>query len=278
MNVRLAAERLAQIVTRRIGIHWGDSIPFFYVCEYPKSGGTWLAKMVSDYLQIPFPQHSFLPLGFRCVVQTHMGYDPRLRRVFYVYRDGRDVMVSAYFHRIRMTRFAGRRGTSRVARPYERLFGTNYDPADIVEHLPRFIEYECTHPGRGTRLNWRDHIAEWYAPEAREWIAYLSYESLRRDCAQALGTALGDITGEDIDPWRLATTVEKMSMERQTGRLPGHADVTQHIRKGIVGDWKNYFSREAAETFDHFAGDTLVRLGYEPDRNWIDRYEFAGRE
>jgi hypothetical protein len=174
-----------------------------------------------------------------------------------------------------VARFAGLPGSRHTARTYDSLLGKDYDAADVVQHLPRFIEYEFAHPGRGSRLNWRDHIEDWYAPDARRWIAYLSYESLRHDCAQALGRALEHITGEGIDAWRLANTVEKMSMERQTGRLPGQADMTQHIRKGIVGDWKNYFSREAAEMFDHLAGDTLVRLGYESDRNWVDRYEYA---
>ncbi len=44
-------------------------------------------------------------------------------------------------------------------------------------------------------------------------------------------------------------------MARQTGRKPGQEDITQHTRKGI-------------------AGDALVMLGYEQDRNWVDKYEY----
>lgn len=274
MNKRLVAEKLAQILTRRIGLYWGDRLPFYYVCEHPKSGGTWLAKMVGDYLQIPFPQHSRLPLAFSCVVKNHLRFDERLRRVFYLYRDGRDVMVSLYFDRVRTARHADSPGSRYVRQTYERLLGDNYDPADIVAHLPRFIEYEFQHPGRGTPLNWRDHLDDWYDPERREQIAYISYESLRNDCAAALGAALQQITGDEPDPWLLSTTVEKMSMVRQTGRRPGQDDITQHIRKAVVGDWKSYFSRETAELFDDLAGDMLVRLGYEADRDWVERYEY----
>jgi hypothetical protein len=63
-------------------------------------------------------------------------------------------------------------------------------------------------------------------------------------------------------------------MKRQTGRAPGHADPTQHIRKGVVGDWRNHFSREAAETFQQLFGAALVRLGYEADDRWIERYDY----
>ena len=41
------------------------------------------------------------------------------------------------------------------------------------------------------------------------------------------------------------------------------------MRKGIVGDWKNYFNKEAREIFNHYAGDQLIKLGYEKDRSWV---------
>ena len=274
MNLQLLAERLAKKTTRWIGVRWGESFPFYYVSEHPKSGGTWLARMVSDYLELPFPRYIRLPIGFSCVIQNHWPYDQRLRRVFYIYRDGRDVMTSFYFDRVRIARYSKRPGSTYVGRTYEKLLGRNYDPQDVVRHLPRFMEYEFSHPGRGTPLNWREHVEAWYHPERRGAITYLSYEELRRDCAGALGRAIEEITGEAVDPWRIETTVEKMSMRRLTGRDPGHGDITQHIRKGIVGDWKNHFSREAAEVFNELAGDILVRLGYEADRHWVDRYEY----
>jgi hypothetical protein len=62
-------------------------------------------------------------------------------------------------------------------------------------------------------------------------------------------------------------------MQRATGRAPGQEDRTNFIRKGVVGDWVNHFSREAAEVFDWLAGDTLVSLGYEPDRGWPWRHD-----
>lgn len=275
MNPRSLAQTLAHQITRQIGIRWGESFPFYYVSEYPKSGGTWLARMLGDYFELPFPpDNALLPLGFSCIIKNHWKYDPRLRRVFYLYRDGRDVMVSFYFHFIWAARHTQRPEKMRVKRVYEKLFGKDYDPGEIARHLPRFIEHEFAHPGRGTRLNWRDHIEGWYRRERSGVAYYLSYEELRRDCSDTLSRAIESLTGEAVDPWRLETTIEKMSMKRQTGRDPGEADATQFIRKGVVGDWRNYFSREAAEIFNALAGDTLVRLGYETDKGWVDRYEY----
>lgn len=274
MNARLVAEKLAARTTRWIGARWGESFPFYWVSEYPKSGGTWLARMVSDYLQLPFPQHSCLPVAFGCVIHEFGPYDPRLRRVLSIFRDGRDVLTSLYFDRLRIARHADRPGSAHIARTYERLLGKGYDPRDIVRHLPRFIDYEFTHPGRGAPLNWRDHIDSWAAGRRDGHVAYLSYEALLADCAAALGQAIRQVSGEEIDEWRIEVTVEKLSMKRQTGREPGEMDETDHIRKGVSGDWRNHFSREAAELFDHLAGDTLVGLGYERDRRWVDRYDY----
>lgn len=274
MKSGLVAQRLAKKLTRWIGVNWGESFPFYYVSEHPKSGGSWLARMVSDYLQLPFPQYVRLPIAFRCVILNHWQYHPRMRRVFYLHRDGRDVMVSMYFHHLRMLRDPHNLRPRRIERTYERLFGKNFDPDDVVRHLPRFVEHEFAHPGRGTPLNWRDHVEGWLQAEGTGSVTYLSYEDLKRDCGATFGKAIEDLTGEAVDPWRLETTVEKMSMKRQTGRDPGGGDRTQHTRKGIVGDWKNFFTREAAERFNELAGDTLVKLGYEEDKDWVDRYTY----
>lgn len=274
MNARLVAEKLAARTTRWIGARWGESFPFFWVAEYPKSGGTWLARMISDYLQVPFAQFNRLPMACSCVVHEFGTYDPRLRRVFYLYRDGRDVLTSLYFDRLRIARHSDRPGQTRIRRVYEKLLGKGYDPKDIVRHLPRFIEYEFRHPGRGASSSWSGHIDTWAAGRHLGHVAYLSYEELRADCAATLGRAIRQHTGEEIDEWQMKTTVEKLSMKRQTARVPGEEDPKEHIRKGISGDWHNYFSREAAELFDHLAGDTLVRLGYEEDRRWPGRYDY----
>ena len=68
----------------------------------------------------------------------------------------------------------------------------------------------------------------------------------------------------------LAAVVERFSFANQAQRQPGDEDVESFVRKGIVGDWKNAFTREAAERFDHYAGRELIALGYEQDRSWID--------
>jgi len=44
--------------------------------------------------------------------------------------------------------------------------------------------------------------------------------------------------------------------------------VENSLRKGVAGDWKNVFTKEAIETFKELTGDKIVELGYENNMDW----------
>ena len=83
-------------MTRTIARRYGELFGFVYVGGYPRSGTTWMARLVGHYLDLPFPQDSALPLAFRCVVHHHWRHEPAFDRSIHVIRDGRDVMVSEF--------------------------------------------------------------------------------------------------------------------------------------------------------------------------------------
>lgn len=260
--------RVGTYGTRSIGRHFGESFPFYYICEYPRCGGTWLGRMASSYLDIPFPQHPRLPLAMTCVIHNHWKYDHKLRRVFYLYRDGRDVLTSYFFYRMRgIAQKPDSPFYQKMYRRYEEAFGKGFDTTDAKQYLPKFIELEMNNP-RGARQNWADHIRGWHAP-AREHIAYLSYEQLLTDPHPTLSRCLEQLTGEPTDPDKLTDAIARYDFAKLTGRKPGQEDTGSFMRKGVAGDWKNHFTREAGEVFDKYAGDVLIRLGYEPDNSWV---------
>ncbi len=262
-------QRLANKTTKFIGVYWGETFPFWYVCEYPKAGGTWLARMVADYLDIPMPQYTIMPLGCQCVIHNHWMFNARLRRVFYLYRDGRDVMVSLYFYRMRnLEQQPDSPFNRRLRQRYERAFGRDFDPQDIRSHLPAFIDLEMRRP-MNARISWPTHIRQWCFPR-REHVAYLSYEQLLHDTAGSLERALTKFVEGPIDQERLLATVRRYSFRSMSGRERGVENRASFLRKGVVGDWRNHFTRAAAEVFDHHAGRTLIDLRYERDRSWID--------
>jgi hypothetical protein len=254
----------------------GDRMGYFLVCEFPRSGGTWFGKMAAETIQIPYPEHCVLPIGFPAVIHNHWTFDPGFRRAWYVCRDGRDVMVSLYFH---ATRFLSQPDTpvGRSARTtLEKILGKDFDPADSRGNMAAFIRHRFAHPQQSFRANWRDHVMGWVGgANPRPHVHVVKYESLLTDPVTTVSTAVEWACGQSASNWIVTRTIEKHSMARQTGRQPGAEDRGSFIRKGIAGDWINHFTAETAIEFDRLAGDALVALGYEADRDWVARYDLT---
>ena len=262
---------LSNRMTRHIGRRWGARFPFYYVIEFPKSGGTWIGQMVADCLQLPFPKKPVLPIAMPAVVHAHWKYDPKLTNVLYITRDGRDLTVSAYFQGLRRAKDPTNAVGPKRRRLLERLAGPGVEIDNAVAIMPRFIEY-VHHSARTSRKQWRAHVSSW---RDRPGVVYTTYESMLASPEAELCRILTGLTGGEPESWRVEMAVEKFSMRRQTGRAPGEEDTASFIRKGVAGDWKNYFNLEARRVFDRLAGDTLIELGYEPDHAWVEADEPA---
>lgn len=73
-----------------------------------------------------------------------------------------------------------------------------------------------------------------------------------------------NITKERLEEVILANRFEKIT----GGRKPGVEDVLSHERKGIAGDWKNYFTVRVAKEFNRLYGDLLIKSGCEANHDW----------
>ncbi|MEE8574633.1 MAG: sulfotransferase domain-containing protein [Thermodesulfobacteriota bacterium] len=73
----------------------------------------------------------------------------------------------------------------------------------------------------------------------------------------------------DLPDDELSGLTDRYSFEKMSGgRRPGEEDREKHLRKGISGDWKNYFSESVKDEFKEKTTDLLITLGYERDMNW----------
>jgi hypothetical protein len=264
--LRRNMERASSRVDRWLGVRYSAAYPLYYVIEHPRAGGTWLADMVADALQLPFPKNNLFPLGCTGVLHNHWSWEPRLRNVMYMVRDGRDVAVSLFFYCTRPIRLGADRGMLRyIGRRFPYLVVPGADLGDCSGMLPRFIEDWVRRP-YGCRDSWPEHVRSWALDSTGVVVA--GYEELRADTPGVLTRVLREVTGKEPDPRQVQVAVERFTFERQTGRQAGSQDTSNAKRKGIVGDWRNHFSREAGEVFDRHCGEMLMRLGYERDRDW----------
>ena len=235
-------------------------VPYYVVNEYPKSGGTWLGQMLSRALDVPFPRHR-MPLLRRSVMHGHHLHPTGMRNTVVLWRDGRDVTVSWYYHCL----FRSERTHPSLVEENRRALGFA-DCEDIRTNLPRFIEYlfeRQRHPG----FSWTRFVDAW---RDRPGVLYTSYEALRADGAGELARLANALASDTLTRERAAGIVDAFSFERMAGRRVGQENIHSFLRKGVVGDWVNVFDREARQLFHHYAGPALVALGYEHDDAWVE--------
>lgn len=238
----------------------------YLVAEYPKSGGSWVSQILSDYLNLPYPRN-VSPKIEESVVHGHHLYSPTYGKALAVFRDGRDVVVSAYFHRL----FHSDRNVPwQVERTRAQLGFDDYE--DIGSNLPGFIKFLFNEDASGPfRFSWADFVESWMA--SGRPIVY--YEDLLEDTVAALRDVLEQLVGESVNEARLTESVERYTFERLTGRARGEEQRGSFVRKGVAGDWKSKFTPEAGEVFARYAGDALVAAGYEHDHSWVDKLTSA---
>lgn len=249
-------EGLARLILVR---GFSGALPLYVVAEYPRSGGTWVSQMLSEYLDVPFPRNRF-PRFRTSIMHGHFRYFPTMRNVFVVLRDGRDVMVSYYYFSLFELEL-NNLGLVKIMRK-ELCFD---DYHDIRRNLPRFIEYvfvKKRYPG----FAWNEFVDSWIDRD----VAFIKYENLLQQPVEELSKAINKVCGITPDIEKLHEVVGKYAFRNLAQRNPGEENIKSFLRKGVAGDWKKHFSSEARKAFNEFGGRELIRLGYEVDERWIE--------
>jgi hypothetical protein len=170
-------------------------------------------------------------------------------RRFVVIRDLRDTAVSGYFSlKVSHGAFA----------------------ADQVSELRRDLQRKSLEDGLIQTID------QWLPVNAkiqRSWLEagepVIRYEDLLENDVEILERVLIDECGYPVPRPRLRRAVETRRFDRMSkGRPRGEEDVSAHLRKGVAGDWRNYFTAPVKEAFKERWGELLVTAGYERDLNW----------
>lgn len=236
-------------------------LPLYIVNEYPKSGGTWVGQMLSTAMSLPFPRNC-MPKFEPSIMHGHFIRPYGMKNVLCVWRDGRDVMVSWYYHCL----FKNEHHNSRLVEIVRKdLQFDDWD--DIRTNLPQFIEYVFRRQ-KYPNFSWADFVRIW---RARSGVVHVRYEDMRVKTADELQRIVFELSGARIGGDNARDIAEKFSFARMSGRSQGEERKNSFMRKGIVGDWENHFSHEARRLFDEYAGNELISMGYEENHDWATR-------
>lgn len=272
MTLKNRLRAISHHVTWFLGTRFPEAIPLVFVVGYPKSGTTWACQIVADYLQLPFPRFSLLPVGCPAVVHGHEGVSKRYGKGVYVVRDGRDALVSQYFF---LNRNVPEGDHPRLTALQRRNFPGLVNKNNTPENLAAFIQHQMISP-QSAHANWGDHVRSFFEVDNPN-VVLLRYEDLLTDGSTALAEAMSKLTDEEPNVEQAADSLKRFSFRRQSGRDRGKEVRTAFLRKGQAGDWKNHFTREAAEVFDRYCGEMLIAAGYESDHAWVESVD-ADRE
>jgi hypothetical protein len=230
------------------------------IVSYPRSGNTWvrflLANLIADSQQpLDFVEmEQFIPAIHNVqhwdrirtmppgrFIKSHMPYDPAYKKVIYIVRDGRDVMVS-YYH---------------FCTPYK-FQGT------FLQYLQK-QSYFWPCP-------WHTHVESWLDHMDNQSLLLVRYQDLLNGPAEQL-RRITDFIALSTDEERIARAVrhssfdsmQKMEEEKKVPRLLSDY---KFFRKGLPGSWKDFFGPEHKDVFKPYANRVLLRLGYIESPDW----------
>lgn len=97
----------------------------------------------------------------------------------------------------------------------------------------------------------------------------IRYEDLLTNDVEIFSDILLHKCGLDVSHDLLEKVVLGSRFEQITGgRASGCEDIDAHARKGVAGDWSNYFTERIKIRFKERYGDLLIATGYEKNHSW----------
>lgn len=250
------------IAGRNLAIYPDDT----FVVSYPRSGNTWTRFLIANLLHPEEPvtfaniehivpdseaqsNRMLRSIPRPRVIKSHQYFHPRFRKVIYIVRDPRDVVLSYY--------------------DFQRKYRQIADNYPLSQYAGDFVGGRL---GLGDWGTWAEHVQSWIATrQGQPGFLLLRYEDMSANPRQELAR-LASFFGIDPEPQLLSTTIERSSAERlrELERVQGKQwvstknkrDDIPFIRTATAGGWKKNLPADAVATIEGAWGPLMQRLGY----------------
>ena len=244
-----------------------------WVVSYPKTGTTWTKQIIKlirrngipddvvvsgsipwlDAVKRLHPLFKISELARPRAFSCHFPYPlmpcgpPHTTPCKYIYtmRNPKDVAVSYYFYNKKTL-----------------LPGIDWD-----SHWKRFIKGDLAFG------NYFDHLQSWWTHRNDPNILFLKFEDMKKDPCQAI-SQIASFIGADLSDEVVAkiadlTSFEKMKDDKTSNMTWVEAfndgGKSTFMRKGEVGDWKNFLTAEQSAQLDAIRAERLQGTGLEFD-------------
>ena len=249
--------------TSRGGRNFGIFADDIFLVSFPKSGNTWMRFLIANLLandaatfsnierKIPDvyknTRNQLARISRPRILKTHEYFDPRYKRVIYIVRDPRDVVIS-YYHHHRKTRFIT-------------------DDYPIDQYVSRFVNGQLDEYG-----SWQENVSSWLATrygkqeflllryedlseqpevEVSKVVRFLSLDRSRVEIRRAIDLSsadhMRDLEKKESDLWINTRTTRK--------------DIP-FVRTAAVGRWRTQLSPSLAAQVEASWRPLMESLGY----------------
>ena len=276
----------------------------FFVLGVPKSGTTWLQHLLDSHPEIRCTGEGALYRYLEGLARAVVDYNKHLKRRYRLFETetlppiGDDELNRA-FRFLALQRLQAAVGADDVP-----PFLGNKDPdfghiiGNLVRAFPRAAVIHIIRDGRDRAVSSWHHIRrdpperrpKWFTDDFREmallmapiWARYirtvrtningsqmryheLRYEKLKEETVGVM-QGIFSFLGADSERAKTEACVAAAAFSKLSGgRSPGEEDTSSFYRKGVAGDWRNYFDAKTSAAFCRATNGLMKELGYEED-------------
>jgi estrone sulfotransferase len=228
-----------------------------YIVAFPRSGSTWLRTILGGLIE---PENGFEPAVFNVlipsvglgrmklvwalqdprIIMSHTTFRPRLRRVVYMVRDGRDAVVSFYHL-----------GTTRQGRKMP---------------FPEWFEGYCN---RQYGPRWDENVTGWLTKGRQHLgdnLLLVKFEDLKK-APMPFIEKIAKYLGIPADEQSMSRAIEMAGLDKarereklEKGKISDPN--ASFYRGGKTGQWQEYLSGPLYQRFMELSGSALKLAGY----------------